>query len=88
MTNTATQPREQPLGKLDAHDLAKLREIILTVLYHDGIYDLKHCDVMAGRIQDAIVQTAAPQTVNAHDPDHWNPDKGGNRAADDYWRER
>ncbi len=22
-----------------------------------------------------------------HDPDHLNPEKGGNRAGDDYWRE-
>ncbi len=25
------------------------------------------------------------QTNTQYDPDHLNPDKGGNRAGDDYW---
>lgn len=27
----------------------------------------------------------APEAAAADDPDHLRPDKGGNRAGDDYW---
>ena len=42
---------------------------------------MNFCD----EVQRRIVKLAAPQAVNAHDPDHWNVEKGGNRASDDYW---
>ena len=43
-------------------------------------------DIMRSQgLFDAARQALAETEPAAHDPDHLNPAKGGNRASDDYW---
>jgi len=46
------------------------------------------CKVCAAKRQMVSIANGMDKQASAYDPDHLNPDKGGNRASDDYWRER
>lgn len=43
------------------------------------------CDELQRRIVAKAAPATTAPTAAAHDPDHLRPDKGGNRASDDYW---
>lgn len=46
-------------------------------------YACQECGAMLATDESDSCGSCAGKAI--HDPDHLNPDKGGNRAGDDYW---